>query len=178
MSDSINDAVQDHYPPDGAQCYGCGRDNEAGMHLMTRWDGESRTDSVTTYLPRPEQRGYAGIVYGGLIASVMDCSGIGTAALAGNLAQGRDLGVVESLRYVTGTLEVRYLKPAPMDAELVCRGHVEEVGSRKVIVSLTVSAREVVVASGRVVAVLLPEDFAGPRDDRRPDDPVGGANQR
>lgn len=162
MSDSRDDAVQYHYPPDGAQCYGCGRDNDAGMHLLTRWDGDSRTDSLTTYLPRPEQRGYAGIVYGGLIASVMDCSGIGTAALAGNLAQGRDLSVVDSLRYVTGTLEVRYLKPAPMDAELVCRGHVEEVGARKVIVSLTVSVRGVLVATGRVVAVLLPDDFRRP----------------
>ena len=33
-------AVQDFYPEDVAHCYGCGRLNEAGLRLRTRWDGD------------------------------------------------------------------------------------------------------------------------------------------
>lgn len=164
---SLDAAVQDHYPADAAACYGCGANNPAGHRLKTRWDGDSRTDTVTEFTPRPEHTAMPGFVYGGLIASLIDCSGTGSAALAGNHAAGRDFTVDGSLRFVTGTLEVRYLKPTPLGPVLVCRGHIEEVRGRKITVGLSVTADGVEVASGRVVALELPDSMtSGGRGER------------
>ena len=70
-------AIQDIYPEDYAWCYGCGRRNETGLHLKTVWDGEK---TVTTYTPREEHIAIPGFVYGGLLASLIDCHGTGSAA--------------------------------------------------------------------------------------------------
>lgn len=152
-------AVQDHYPADAAHCYGCGARNPFGHHLKTRWADGSRTETITRFTPGPEQTAMPGYVYGGLVASVLDCSGTGSAALAGTHAAGRDIESDGSLRYVTGTLEVRYQRPTPMGVELVVRGRVEEVKGRKVTVALTMTAGEDEVASGRVVALQLPDEM-------------------
>ena len=152
-------AVQDHYPDDAAHCYGCGARNPQGHQLKTRWAGESRTETVTRFVPGAEQTAMPGYVYGGLVASVVDCSGTGSAALAATHAAGRDLEAEGALRFVTGTLEVRYVRPTPMGEELVVTGRIEELKGRKVTVSLTVEAAGSVVAEGRVVALQLPDEM-------------------
>lgn len=152
-------AVQDHYPEDAAHCYGCGARNPLGHQLKTRWAGESRTETVTRFTPGAEQTAMPGYVYGGLVASVVDCSGTGSAALAATHAAGRDLEAEGALRFVTGTLEVRYVRPTPMGEELVVTGRIEELKGRKVTVSLTVEAAGSVVAEGRVVALQLPDEM-------------------
>lgn len=101
-----------------------------------------------------------GYVYGGLIASLVDCHGTGTAAAAGHRAQGREMGSEPALRYVTASLHVDYLAPTPMGAELTLRGIIEEVTERKVVVAETVHAGETLVAKGKVVAVLMPAGMA------------------
>lgn len=152
-------AVQDHYPEDAAHCYGCGARNPQGHQLKTRWAGESRIETVTRFVPGAEQTAMPGYVYGGLLASVVDCSGTGSAALAATHAAGRDLEAEGALRFVTGTLEVRYVRPTPMGEELVVTGRIEELKGRKVTVSLTVEAAGSVVAEGRVVALQLPDEM-------------------
>ena len=72
-------AFQDFYPDHLAHCYGCGRMNEEGLQIKTYWSGE---ESVTRYLPRPYHTAFPGFVYGGLLASLVDCHGTGTAAAA------------------------------------------------------------------------------------------------
>ncbi|NYE00111.1 acyl-coenzyme A thioesterase PaaI-like protein [Kineosphaera limosa] len=157
--DTLHDgtAFQDHYPPDVAACFGCGRLNEHGHHLRTTWDGEG---TVTRFTPGPEQTAVPGYVYGGLIASVIDCAGTGTAAGAAYRAAGRTMGDPDDheppLRFVTGRLEVDYLAPTPLGVELVVRGHIDEIKARKVVVSLEMAAGDTVVARGRVIAVLMP----------------------
>ena len=64
-----------------------------------------------------------------------------------------------TFRFVTGSLHVDYLKPTPIDVELVIRGRVREVKGRKVIVETQVWAGDVVTAKGEVVAVQMPEGF-------------------
>lgn len=151
-----DDALQDHYPEDVAHCYGCGPLNEEGLQLKTRWDGD---ETVSRFTPEPHQTAMPGWVYGGLIASLLDCHGTGTASAAALRREGKEIGEAPSPRYVTGRLEVDYLRPTPMGPELVIRGRVEEMTERKVVVSETLSARGEVCARGRVVAVRMPESF-------------------
>lgn len=62
-------------------------------------------------------------------------------------------------RFVTGSLHVDFLKPTPIDTELVIRGRVKEIKGRKVIIETTVWAGDVATARGEVVAVQMPESF-------------------
>ena len=149
-------AVQDHYPEDFAHCYGCGRLNDHGLHVRTFQDGE---ETLARFTPRPHHMALPGYVYGGLIASLIDCHAMGTAAAASERAAGREIGAAEAPRFVTGSLRVDYLRPTPLGPELEIRGRVREMGGRKVVVEATVSADGVVTARGEAVAVRMPESM-------------------
>lgn len=150
----MSGAFQDSYPAELSHCYGCGSQNAAGLQLKSYWDGD---ETVAAYTPRAEHTALPGYVHGGLIASLVDCHGTGSAAAAGSRAQGREPGGEPLLRYVTASLQVDYLAPTPMGVELRLRGRIEEMTERKVVVAQTVHAGDVEVARGRVVAVRMPE---------------------
>ena len=148
-------AFQDYYPDALSHCYGCGRLNEHGLQLKSYWDGE---EAVAHFTPQPYHSGaMPGYIYGGLLASLIDCHATGTAAAAGYRAEGRELGSEPALRYVTASLKVDYLRPTPLGVELEVRARVREIKGRKVIVEAWVQAGGEVCVRGEVVAVRLPE---------------------
>lgn len=149
-------AFQDYYPENVAHCYGCGRLNAEGHQIKTCWEGD---ESVTRFQPKPEHMAIPGFVYGGLLASLIDCHGTGTAAAATYRAEGREMGSEPQLRFVTGALNVSYLKPTPLGPELEIRGRVKEIKGRKVVVEATVYAEGVATARGEVIALQMPENF-------------------
>lgn len=149
-------AVQDFYPDDFAHCYGCGRLNADGLHVRSVWEGE---ETVARFTPRPEHIAVPGFVYGGLLASLIDCHAMGTASGAALRAEGRQLGDAPSPKYVTAALTVDYLKPTPLGPELELRARVTERSDRKAVVQVTVAAAGVVTARGEVVAVRMPESM-------------------
>jgi acyl-coenzyme A thioesterase PaaI-like protein len=141
-------AFQDHYPDDYAHCYGCGRLNPEGHHLKSFWDGE---ETVCRFTPdRKYTGGFPGFLYGGILASLIDCHGAGTAAAAKAKEDGKPIS-----RFVTASLKVDFLAPTPVDTELEVRGKVKEIKGRKVIVDLTVTAAGTVCATGTVVMVQI-----------------------
>ena len=159
-----NDVFQDHYPDALAHCYGCGRLNEDGHQIKTSWDGD---ETVTHFTPEPHHIAIPGYVYGGLIASIIDCHCTGTAAAAAAKSAGRDLDDDPAFRFVTASLQVDYLRPTPLGVQLEIRGSVEEVSGRKVVVQATVSAEGEICARGKVVAVQMPEHLLPASDSAR-----------
>lgn len=155
MSDTAS-AIQDFYPDDTAHCFGCGRLNPRGHRLRTVQEGD---EMVSRFTPEAFHTAIPGYVYGGLIASLLDCHGTGTAAIAAARAEGREIGEGPAPRFVTASLRVDYLRPTPLGPELVVRGRPREVGERKVVVEATLSARGEVCARGEVVAVRMPESM-------------------
>lgn len=151
-------AVQDFYPDDFAHCYGCGRLNDHGLHVRTHWDGD---ETVSRYTPRAWEMALPGFVYGGLIASLIDCHAMGTAAAATLRAAGQRVGAAPSPRFVTASLRVDYLQPTPLGPELVIRARVRQASDRKVVVDATVSVGDAVTARGEAVAVRMPATMAG-----------------
>jgi acyl-coenzyme A thioesterase PaaI-like protein len=149
-------AFQEYYPDDLNCCYGCGTDNEQGLKLKSYWDGE---ESVAVFTPRPYHTAIPGYVYGGLLASLIDCHGTGTASAAAYKNQGREMGSEPVLRFVTASLQVDYLAPTPIGVQLEIRGFVEEVKERKVVVNAIVSAGGKICAKGKVVAVKMPDNM-------------------
>ncbi len=151
-----HNGVQDYYPEELSYCYGCGRLNEHGHHVKSYWDGN---ESVARFTPEEYHIAVPGYVYGGIIASIIDCHGTGTAALASYRSEGRDPGSQPPLRFVTASLQVDYLKPTPLGIELTLRGNVIEINTRKVISEIRVLADGVITARGRVVAVRMPDNM-------------------
>lgn len=152
-------AFQDFYPDDLSHCYGCGRLNDHGLHLKSHWDGE---ETVANFRPEPYHVALPGFVYGGLIASLVDCHGTGTAAAAAYRQEGRAPGAGPLPRFVTASLHVDYLRPTPLGVPLEIRGRIQEIKERKVIVAATVSAAGELCARGQVVAVRMPATMAPP----------------
>jgi len=149
-------AFQDFYPDDLAHCYGCGRLNEHGHRIRSFWHGE---ESVSVFHPEPYHTAIPGYVYGGLIASLIDCHGTGTAAAAAYRAEGRAMDTDPPLRFVTASLRVDYRKPTPLGVPLEIRGRVKEIKGRKVVVEATLSAQGQITARGEVVAVQMPDSM-------------------
>jgi len=141
-------AIQDRYPDQYAHCYGCGRNNPHGLHLKSFVEGE---EVVCRHTPPP---GYTGggpdFLYGGLIASLLDCH----SAAAASAAVMPDDGIPP--RFVTASLKVDYLKPTPVGVTLELFAKAIEVKERKVIVASRLVAKGEICATGQAVMVRYP----------------------
>ena len=149
-------AFQDYYPEHLAHCYGCGRLNEHGYRIKTYWDGD---ESVTRFDPAVFHTAIPGFVYGGLLASLIDCHSTGTAAAAMYRAEGREMDTLPAFRFVTGSLAVRYNAATPLGPALEIRGRVTEIKGRKVTIASTLYSGLQTTVTGEVVALQMPEDF-------------------
>ncbi len=146
-------AMQDRYPDAVSHCYGCGRLNPDGLHIKSFREGD---EAVCHFQPRPYHVAIPGFVYGGLIAALVDCHAMGTAAAAMLAGQPVD---AEAPRFVTASLKVDYLRPTPLGPTLELRGRVVDLSGRKAIVAVTVAVEGIVTARGEVVAVRMPDDW-------------------
>ncbi|GGM94785.1 thioesterase [Thermus composti] len=160
-------AIQLYYPPEWAHCYGCGYLNAQGLRIETYWHPE-RGESETRFTPKPHHTAIPGFVYGGLLASLVDCHSTATAAAAKAAAEGVSLEEAP-LRFVTASLKVDFLKPTPLGPELRLVGRPKEVKGRKVVVETELYAEETLTVRGEAVLVQIGEGFG-----RSEDAPAGG----
>lgn len=155
--EEVKHAIQDEYDDSYAWCYGCGRLNDDGLHLRTGWDGDK---TVTIYHPREEHKAIPGFIYGGLIASVVDCHGTGSASITLHRKNGHEPGDgTDAPRFVTASLHVDYLKPTPAGVPLKAIGTVEEIHPKKFRVTTDVYAGDEKVVTGEVIAAVMPDSF-------------------
>jgi len=148
-------AIQDRIPHN--HCYGCGPDNPHGLQIKSFWDGR---ESVCTYLPRPEQcAGPTQFLYGGTIASIIDCHSVCTSIANYYERDGFEIGEGPAIWCVTGNLTVRYLKPIRIDKPVELRATIRECSDRKTIVDCQVISEGDVTAVGEVIAIRVPETW-------------------
>ena len=147
-------AFQDYYPDYFSHCYGCGRLNEHGYQIKSYWDGD---EAVCVFQPQPYHTSIPGYVYGGLIASIIDCHATGTAAAAAYRAEGREMDSQPPLRFLTASLKVDYLQPTPINVPLEVRATVKEIKGRKVVIDAALMAQGKVTARGEIITVQVPE---------------------
>jgi len=134
------------------QCYGCGALNAHGMQIKSHWDGGD--ELVCIWQPQPYHIGYPGVVYGGTIASVVDCHAVWTALATRCRDEGFDLAH-GSLPFavVTGRLSVSFLRPAVIDQPLELRAKVVDAGPRRATVACRVLQQGSECATAEVVTV-------------------------
>ena len=149
-------SFQEHYPEETRHCYGCGELNKYGHQIKSFWEGD---ETICEFQPQPYHTSFPGFVYGGLIASLIDCHGTGTAAACAHRAEGREIGTPPHLRFVTGSLSVEYLKPTPIGVPLQLRGKARELRDRVAKIEVSLSANGILCATGKVIAVRVSSNW-------------------
>ncbi|ATO18725.1 thioesterase [Acinetobacter sp. LoGeW2-3] len=149
-------AFQDLYAEAYTHCYGCGRNNPHGYQLKSYWD----IPSVQTIAHiRPEFHYTGGVpdhLYGGLIASLLDCHGTASAAAFKSHVLGIVFDGSENLvRCVTGSLNIQFIRPVPVNTELVLTGRLLKIEDRKIQVTLSLSANNIECAKAEMLAIQI-----------------------
>ena len=147
---SSEQPIQNFYNDEAAICYGCGRNNAHGHHIQTCWNGE---EGVARFTPEAYHTAFPGFVYGGLLASLIDCHSMGTAIAHAYQREDRQPGSEPEITYVTGSLNIRYLRPTPIGVELEIRARVSEWHERKAVVVSSIYADGEECVHGEVIAI-------------------------
>jgi uncharacterized protein (TIGR00369 family) len=127
---------------DDRVCFVCGEKNPLGLKLRLRTDPE-RGESASEVIFAEHFQGWAGIVHGGLIATVLDEAMIYAAGAKG-------------LKCVTGEVTVRYVKPASTGVAYTLKGRFMEDKGRIVLaesVLLDGEGQELARASGKLFKI-------------------------
>ncbi len=145
-------AIQDLIP--GHHCWGCGTLNPRGLHIKSYVEGD---ETVCRFQPWPEHvAGPTTVVYGGILASVIDCHTLCTVIADLYRAAGREIGSGPPIWAVTASLKVDYLAPTPIDQPMELRARVREAKGRKRVVECTVRSGGRDCARAEVVGVEVP----------------------
>lgn len=122
-------------------CFGCGKENEAGLQLEfeMRSDGKLRT----RFTPRPIHVGWEGVLHGGLMATLLD-----EVMLAYLYHHGVDA--------VTAELSVRFRQPSRIGEELVVHAWEERRRGRLVEMRAKAEREGKEVARARARCLKLP----------------------
>ncbi len=151
-------ALQDVWPE--GSCYGCGPANIHGLRIKSYWSEDGRS-VICHFEPRPDfNAGFPNVMYGGLVASLIDCHSIWTAIAWTYREEEKQHGSAPSISYVTGELNVRFLKPTALDKPVLLQAHVTELYPKKAIVECDFFSGETKTAEGRVTAVRFAMDKA------------------
>ena len=126
---------------DYAHCFGCGADNPIGLGLAD-FTREGLIVSAG-FVPRSAYHGFSNMLHGGIVATALDEIMAWSAIL------------VEEVMVMTGTLELRYRKPAAVDTHYRLEGQVEERRGRRIRLSgrMLDGATSVAEASGLFLVV-------------------------
>ncbi len=153
----MDQAIQDQIPHN--HCYGCGTLNPRGLRIKSYLQGQ---ESVCRFQPSPDHMaGPTHVVYGGIIAAVIDCHSLCTAIADAYRVAGRPLGSEPLLWAVTASLKVDFLAPTPIDQPMELRARVRETKGRKRIVDCTVRSGGRDCARAEVIAVEVGASWHG-----------------
>ena len=103
------------------RCFGCGGDNAGGMKLTFEQDNVGRK-IVGRFVLSERYQGGGGMAHGGIIALLLD-------EAMGKVCRFREV------RAVTAELSVEYLKPVPVEKEIVVEGREMEMRGRNLFLA-------------------------------------------
>jgi acyl-coenzyme A thioesterase PaaI-like protein len=129
----------------GAMCYACGVQNEQGLHMEFRREGER---AVCDYTPCAYQQGYPGRMHGGLVATLLD------EAMGWAVYGAQQWGA-------TARLAVRFRRPVGLDQKLRVEAWITHNRSR--LIELRGEVRDVsgaLLAEGEGTFMKLDEQLA------------------
>ena len=140
-------------------CFGCGIHNPEGLQIKSFWEGE---EAVCVWQSQEKYHGWAKLMNGGVMATIIDCHCMGTAMAHAYRLENRSLDTSPEYRYATGTLNIKYLKPTPNDIPVELRARVLETKGRKTVMSCDLYSNGVKTAEAEVIGIRV---FDGSQDD-------------
>lgn len=151
---AIQDAIPHNY------CWGCGTLNPRGLRLKSYVEGEG---TICRFQPPPDfMAGPTHVLYGGIIAAVIDCHCCCTAIAHGYREAGRALGSEPLIWSVTARLQVDYLAPTPIARPVELRARIVEAKGRKRVVACSVRSDGKETVRAELVAVDVPASWRDP----------------
>jgi len=109
-------------------CFGCGIENHQGFNIRSYWD---ESLSVCEWQAKIHHEGWSGLTCGGVISTLVDCHAIATAMATAFRNEDRDLGSDPQYTFATGSLNVVFLKPTPIDSLLRIEASVVQIKYEK-----------------------------------------------
>lgn len=150
-------AIQDQIPHN--HCWGCGTLNPRGLRIKSFVEGD---EAVCSFRPSPDHMaGPTHVLYGGILAALIDCHSVCTAIADVYRCAGQAIGSEPHRWCVTASLRIDYLAPTPIDRLVELRARVREATARKRIVSCSVRSGDVEVVRAEVIAVEVPAGWGG-----------------
>ena len=98
-------------------------------------------------------------VNGGILATLVDCHGVCTAAAFAYRDQGREIGSQPDLIYATSRLTLEYLRPTPIAATLELTARVAERRERVYVISCELAARDKLCVRAQIEAIQVPASW-------------------
>jgi len=109
-----------------SMCFGCGEDNPIGLKLSFQWDGKV---AKTEFTPSKLHQGWADVVHGGIIHSILD-EAMSYAA------------IFEGLFCITAKTETRLRRPALIDEPLIIAASITKNTRRLVETKANISLKD------------------------------------
>lgn len=135
-------SVQEQFFAD-LTCFGCGPSNPKGLQLRSYPRDGALTAAFT---PWPEHDNGLGYLNGGIIATVLDCHSAAAMVLEAN-SHGWEPLAGALLPYVTAGIDVRYLRPSPLQETSELRAVVIAADKAQIEVAVELVWEEKVRAS-------------------------------
>ena len=142
--ETLDPRLNDLSPYQG--CFACGVRNSQGLQLTFWAEGD---EIVTEFMPDAHYQGFPGVLHGGILATLLDETLSRTASIEGRWM-------------MTGRLEVRYRRPAPLGPRL--RVTARKLSSRSRMVHAEGEVRladdpDVILADARGVFLRVPQEY-------------------
>ena len=148
---SFQDAIKNNF------CWGCGADNPDGLQLKSEWEGDV---AIARFTPAPRfAAGPRHFLNGGVIATLPDCHGVCTAIADAYRREGRAIGSEPEIWHATTSMNIRYARPTPIDAQLVLRAVVISAGREGTTVDCVLEAAGTERARAQVSSIAVPDSW-------------------
>lgn len=144
-------ALQDLGNPEGI-CFGCGPKNKLGTQIKSYWDADN-IHVVMTHTPDERYVGWPSLLYGGFISCLVDCHSNWTVIAHHYRMEGREPGTLPRIDCVTGTMNLKYIKPTPLGVPLTLKARIEGDVGRKTRVLCEVYAKDQLTVLGDSIFV-------------------------
>jgi acyl-coenzyme A thioesterase PaaI-like protein len=136
-------------------CFGCGSENVEGMRIKSFWD-DGIDSAVCHWVADPKYCGGSPeILYGGTIASLIDCHSVNLVVALEYRKEQRPIGSDPKIACVSANLNVNFRKPVPINKTIQLKANVLKCEGRKTWVACTLSVDGLACADGEVLVVRL-----------------------
>ncbi|MGR9106495.1 MAG: PaaI family thioesterase [Gammaproteobacteria bacterium] len=124
---SAVEAIQNFMPGDA--CFGCGDNNAQGLRIKSYVRGE---ECHCEWLPQFMHQGWLGNTCGGILSTLIDCHCMASAMAFSARRAGLSLKEHSNVRFITGSLNIRFLKPTPVGFPVLLVARLKDVRKERI----------------------------------------------